>query len=212
MKPDMNSGSAAARGAALPVARLVLAIGLIVGSAAAVADEANDQSADTSAPTSAKWAARKLHFTYMGFTSHYSCDGLRGQMTSILQELGVRDDLVVKSTGCTRFEGPEEFPGVDATFSVLVPAGSSEKGAAGSPAVAARWETVTLDSDATRRTGQGECELIEQVKQYVLPLFTTRNLSYSTHCFPHSDSLAGARLSVEVLRPVKPPPPKSPPA
>ena len=210
MKP--GSEAAAARGAASPVARVLLAISLIVGSAGAMADGSDAQSSDTAAPTSAKWVARKLQFTFMGFTTHYTCDGLQGQMKSILQQLGVRGDLVVKSRGCTRFDGPEPFPGVSATFAVLVPAGSGEKVAANSPDVAARWETVTLDSDTTQRTGQGGCELIEQVKKSVLPLFTTRNLAYSSDCFPHSESLVGARLSVEVLRPVKPPPAHSPPA
>jgi hypothetical protein len=137
----------------------------------------------------------------MGFT-RYTCDGLLEQMKSILQRLGASADLVVKPYGCTQFEGPEPAPGVDATFSVLEPAtggGQSEGTGTGVPAL---WEKVTLNSDTTRRyNGAGNCELIEQVKKRVLPLFATRNVDYSTDCYPHADSLQGTRLSVDVLRP-----------
>jgi hypothetical protein len=131
-------------------------------------------------------------------------------MKWILQQLGAGDDLVVKSRGCTRLVGPEPFPGVDATFSVLEPAGARDQGAVNFP-VAGRWDTVSLDSDTTRRTNAGSCELIEQVKKRVLPLFSTRNVDFSSDCFPHTDSLVGARLSVEVLRPDKTPTPQSAP-
>lgn len=186
--------------------RVWLFIVLIVGSTVAVAAGPDDSSTQAGTSVSASWVPRKLHFSYVGFTAHYSCDGLRDQMKRILQQLGVRKDLVLRSTGCTRLEGPESFPGVDATFSVLEPAGDGDHDAA-AQGVAARWDKVILDSDTPGRTGAGECELIEQVKQRVLPLFTTRNLTYSSDCFPHSESLGGVRLSVEVLRAVKSPAP-----
>jgi len=213
MKPAMGSVFAARRRVAPPwrLARLVLSGALIVGSAAAVAAGPDDQSAQTETSIAANWTPRKLHLTYMGFTAHYSCDGLREQMKSILRQLGAREDLVVKPSGCTRLQGPEPFPGLDATFSVLEPAGGGGQGAGDARAVAARWEKVTLNSDTPRRDAAGGCELIEQVKKHVLPLFATRNLIYSSDCFPHAESLAGARLSVEVLLPVKPPLPKSAP-
>jgi len=172
------------------------------GSPAASNDTRSDSQA--AASVSSAWTPRKLHFTYTGFT-RYSCDGLLEQMKSILQRLGASADLVVKPYGCTRFEGPEAAPGVDATFSVLQPAtgdGQSESTGKGVPAL---WEKVTLNSDTTHRfNGDGNCELIEQVKKRVLPLFATRNVDYSTDCYPHADSLKGTRLSVDVLRPVNP--------
>ena len=175
--------------------------GLFVGAAAAAPA---DSSADATSTTSAKWVPKKLNFTFVGFTAHYSCDGLKGALTSILKDLGAGKDLVVKSTGCVRFDGPEQFPGVNATFSVLEPAASAGKDAGNSPEVAARWDKVTLDADKPRQQIDGSCELIEQVKKSVLPLFSTRNVEFSTDCFPHTQSLAGAKLSADVLKPVKP--------
>jgi hypothetical protein len=210
MSPVIGSAIAATGGGAWPRKLLyaLLASALTVGPAGAVAAGSSDQPAESATP--AKWAPRKLHFSYVAYTAYYSCDGFRDQVKSILQQLGAGDDLVVKSRGCTRLEGPEPFPGVDATFSVLEPAGGAGyQGAANSQNVAARWDSVTINSDTTRRTNEGACELIEQVKKWVLPLFTTRNLSFSSDCFPHTTTLAGARMSVEVLRPVTPPLPQS---
>jgi hypothetical protein len=194
-----------------PVAsyRIRLTLGLITTLLAAVAVGApSDDAAAEGASVSAKWVPRKLHYVYQGFTAHYSCDGLQEQVKQILQKLGA-SDLNVRRSGCTRLEGPEPFPGVNATFSVLEPATVAAKGAANSQEVAARWETVTLDASTPTRDNAGGCELIEQVKKEFLPLFATRNLQFSSDCFPHTASLVGAHLSVEVLRPVKPPPPPS---
>jgi len=185
------------------LATALVSSSLAAGSAGVVAAGEADQPAQTL--TAGKWVPRKLRFTYSGFTAHYSCDGLRDQVTSILRQLGAGNDLVVKSRGCTRLEGPEPFPGVDATFSALEPSGGSAAPGTVSQSVPARWDEVTLNSDTTRNyTNEGGCELIEQVKKYILPLFATRNLKFSSDCFPHTVSLSGARLSMEVLMPVKP--------
>src|SRR5262249_7386616 len=135
---------------------------------------------------------RKVHFMYTAapdfHTTYYSCDSLQGQITTILRQLGARD-AVVRPVGCTT-SGPERFPGVDATFSVLEPAGSGNDDSASSKSVEANWDKVTLNTDTP------SCALMEQVKQRILPLFATRNQS----------SGCSQRFTVEVLRPAKPAP------
>jgi hypothetical protein len=69
----------------------------------------------------------------------------------------------------------------------------------------ARWETVILQGSTPVRSDAPGCELIEDAKKTFLPLFTTRNLKFSSDCFPHAASIASSRLSVDVLRPVKTP-------
>jgi hypothetical protein len=175
---------------ALRFATVVLASSLLIGSAGAVVPASDAQA--TVAPTAAKWVPRKIHFMYSAVSTssvstYYSCDSLEGQIKAILRELGARDE-VVKTFGCMTNGGPERFPGVDATFSVLEPAGSGDQGAAGSKNVEAHWDKVTLKPDTS-------CELIEQVKRQILPLFATRN--QASGCSP--------RFSVEVLQPVKSP-------
>jgi len=169
------------------------------GLAVSVIAGATETTGAAAATTSAKWVPRKLHFMYSpvapGFvTTHYSCDGLQDQMTTILRQLGASSDLSVRSVGCTRASGPEPFPGVDAQFSVLEPAASAHQGEASSTTVAARWDKVTFKPDTS-------CQLLDQVKRNVLPLFATRNVK--------ADCPVG--FSLEVLRPVKSPQPQAAP-
>lgn len=175
---------------------------LLVGPNSVLAAPADENPAQTTIP--ARWVPRELHFVYQGFTSLYSCDGLIGEMKQILQQLGAGSDLVLKPSGCTQLSGPELMPGLYAKFSVLEPAGADDHGAAGSAGVIARWDTVELDADTPRQRNSGGCEFIEQINKQVVPLFTTRNVTFTSNCFPHNVSLAGAHLSVEVLRPDKP--------
>jgi hypothetical protein len=170
---------------------VVLASSLFVASVAAVAATSNEETT-ASATTAAKWVPRKIHFMYTAVspsssTTYYSCDKLQSQMTTILRQLGARDE-VVEPFGCITKGGPERFAGVDATFSALEPSGSADQQATGSQNVDAHWDKVTLASGIS-------CDFIEQVKKSILPLFSTRN--QSSGCPP--------RFSLDVLLPVKSP-------
>jgi hypothetical protein len=149
---------------------------------------------------SAHWVEKKLNFVYQGFTTHYSCDGLRDQMIKVLTQLGARSDMKVRERGCTSTLGrPEPFPGVDATFSVLEPV--PVNGAVETQFVPARWEPMKLDFGHGSLDQAGQCELIEQVKHKVLPLFTTRNVDFTNTCVPHQLTPGGTRLEAEILKP-----------
>ena len=156
------------------------------------------------APPAAHWVERKLDYTYMGFTTHYSCDGLRDNVRDVLLALGARKkDLQIHSTGCTRLSGaPEPFPGVTAHFWVLVPVTPDEIGKVGDTAThPTQWHTVNLVNRFRFRFDQGQCELLEQLKDKALPLFTSRNLVYRSSCVPHQISPGDLKFSVDVLSP-----------
>ena len=147
------------------------------------------------------WVPKHVQFIYQGFTSHYSCGGLQDQIRDMLQKLGARD-LRVQQMGCVRPEGPTEFPGVNVTMSVLVPASSAEASkakSAGAP-VQAEWKEVVLMPVNAGYNEEGDCELIEQFKQTFLPLFTTRKIDYGSTCVPYQLTL-GTHLSAQVLVP-----------
>jgi len=82
-------------------ASLVLAAGLgALSSAGAWADEGAQASAgqgeQAPAMEAAVWTPKEVQFTYMGFTSKYTCDGLRDTVREMLLHLGARkDDLKV---------------------------------------------------------------------------------------------------------------------
>ena len=145
----------------------------------------------------AVWASRAVSFVYQGFTTHYSCDGLRDKIEEMLSKLGARD-LSVLRYGCTRPFGVEPFPGVRVTMRVLVPASSRDGRKAGGPVVTAHWRNVVLMPDNAGVQEEGNCELIEQFKETFLPLFSTRHIRYQSNCIPHQLTL-GTHLSAEVL-------------
>jgi hypothetical protein len=149
----------------------------------------------------AAWVPKHVQFIYQGFTTHYSCDGLRDQIRSMLAKLGARD-LQVREIACIRPDGPSPFPGVNVKMRVLAPASSAEASQdknAGA-AVEAHWKNVVLMPENAGLESQGNCELIEQFKETFLPLFTTRNVRYESNCIPHQLTL-GTHLSAEVLMP-----------
>jgi hypothetical protein len=180
------------------VAAMVLVAGLGAGPAVSFG-----QAADTAPAPAAHWVERKLDYTYMGFTSKYSCDGLQDNVRAILLALGARKaDLQIRSQGCTKFEGPEPFPGVSARFWVLEPLKPDASGKVGDTAAQAQWQSVDLTRVRGGDWRQSQCELLEQVKQKMLPLFTSRNVNFHSSCFPHDISPGEIQFSVDVLRPL----------
>ncbi len=183
----------------MTVSRLVLRM----AAAAAAATLLAAVPALAAAPDSvaAVWVPKQVQFIYQGFTTHYSCDGLRDQIRTMLQRLGAKD-LKVQEMGCVRLSGPSPFPGVDVHMRVLVPASSAEASKSGSaaPGVQAHWKNVVLMPSNADFNDQGNCELIEQFKETFLPLFSTRKVDYGSTCVPHQLTL-GTHLSAEVLMP-----------
>jgi hypothetical protein len=154
------------------------------------------------------WTHKELRFTYMGFTTKYSCEGLRGTVREILLQLGARkDDLKVYDIGCTgRIGAPEPLPTVNIKMSVLQPA----TGAPSEVPVSAHWKPVDLTAYRPGIDAAGKCELFEQVKQHILPQFTVRNLDASFTCVPHQLTPGGQRLVAQVLVADQPPPAPAP--
>ena len=179
-------------------AAAVFSLSLSVGALAEPPAESSPP--QSSPPTWAVWTPKELRFTFMGFTSHYSCDGLAGKMRSIVLQLGARSsDLKVREIPCSAPSGrPTEFPGVTVNMNVLTPWDAASANATATP-VPAHWRLVEISTDRDPLREAGDCELIEQVKTRVLPLFTTRNVEYRSTCIPHELQIGGTVLKAEVL-------------
>jgi hypothetical protein len=177
----------------LAAAALAVVGPVVVAAAAPAADPANPAGSETEAV----WTPKEASFTYAGFTTKYSCEGLVSQVRSVLLSLGARrDDLVVIGTGCLEAGRPVPFPGVKVRMNVLMPA----SGTAGN-AVAAQWKPVRVRLDTDPLAEAGQCELVEQIKQKLLPLFATREVEFKPNCVPHQLNPNGTRLSAQVLVP-----------
>lgn len=150
---------------------------------------------------SAHWVRRTFEFTYLGFTTQYSCSGLRDKLASVLVQLGARrQDLNVHPVGCANTLGkPEPAPSVEGSFYVLQPV-SGRKAASGVRTVPAQWRTVDVHLARSGVDQAGQCDLMEQIKQKLLPMFAARDVRFSSNCIPNQLTLPGALLQARVLR------------
>src|SRR6202165_980949 len=103
-------------GSALRVVAAGAVAVLLTATGWAAADEAG---AAATHGESAVWTPKELTFAYQGFTTKYSCDGLRDKVRSILLKLGAREDLQVNASPCSSLGGPDPFPGVRIKMNVL---------------------------------------------------------------------------------------------
>jgi hypothetical protein len=132
------------------------------------------------------WQTHKYSFQFLGFTSTYSCDGLADKLKELLLAAGARADAKSQPGACAApFGQADKFARADLTFSTLAPLDAAA--ASGKP-VNGTWRAVILAAHAPRDLQIGDCELVEQFRQQVLPMFTTRNLVSNTTCIPNQES------------------------
>jgi hypothetical protein len=136
------------------------------------------------------WQHHTVTFNYTGFTSLYTCNGLEGHVRQILLHLGARKDLQVSAVGCP---GPVDSPSrtawVRTDFYTLAPAADT----AGSDTVRARWTPLEVTAMRPSFMGEGDCELVDQMKDLITKNFSLRDVEYRARCIPnelHMDSYA----------------------
>lgn len=132
------------------------------------------------------WQEHHYSFVYMGFTSTYSCDGLADKIKLLLIAAGARQDAKSSPGACANgFGVPDTFARAELTFYTLAPSGP------GTPAtsqITGVWRPVSVAYRSPRELLTGDCELVEQFRNTVLPMFTTRNIEDHTTCIPHQES------------------------
>jgi hypothetical protein len=181
---------------------------LLAGSIALAADAAD--SAGQGQPGS--WQPHSYEFHFMGFTSTYSCDGLAEKLQLLLRLVGARPHATVVAL-CARGNGvPDRLAQASLKFSTLQPADPNAPGAAASAPESAPgvWRHVELTPRHPFDLQTGDCELVEQFRDTLLPMFATRNVNNQVTCVPHQDSGSNFSLSFDVFAP--PPPVKGAPA
>ena len=67
------------------------------------------------------------------------------------------------------------------------------------PPIPAHWQTIQLRLNTDPLHEAGDCELIEQIRQKILPQFAARSVEFNSHCVPHQLSAGGNWLRAEVL-------------
>ena len=184
----------------LPI-RMLCAAALMAGLplAAGAADTPNADVPGAAAVTEAgSWQDHDYQFNYMGFTAIYSCDGLADKLQLLLRLSGARADAKVMPS-CTRGFGlPDKLAQAHVKFSTLhAPASDTS--------VDGVWRHVELSPHHPFDLHSGDCELVEQFRDTLLPMFLTRNVKQQITCVPHQQSGSSFSLSFDVLAPLPQP-------
>jgi hypothetical protein len=144
------------------------------------------------------WQHHKVTINYFGITSLYSCDGLGEHVRSILLHLGARKDAKVDASGCPQGpEVPSHTAWITSDFYTLAPADS-----ASAETIRAHWAPREVTPHQPYFMGDGDCELIEQMKGLISGSFALRAFSYRTDCVPHEITVDGFGIKAEALVPV----------
>jgi hypothetical protein len=143
------------------------------------------------------WQKHEYSFQYFGFTTTYSCDGLASKLRVLLIAAGARADAKSTSGACVRGYGnPDKLARANLKFYTLEPVGNGKNA---NPPIGGVWRPVRFADRSPREVAPGDCELIEQFRDKVLPMFTTRNVDSGMTCIPNQLSGSGVSLKFEVF-------------
>lgn len=157
---------------------------------------------DDGAPPTGVWQKHEYRFNVLGFTTTYSCDGLADKLKLLLLAAGARKDVKAEPAACAHgFGRPDEFATAYLTFYTLSTPGTNQAGArtADAASVSGSWRTVQFTPHKPSQLGWGDCELIEQFRDRLLPMFSVRNVSDKTTCVPHQQSGSDFNLTFDAL-------------
>src|ERR1700761_3306459 len=139
------------------------------------------------------WVKHDTVFQFMGFTSTYSCDGLAYKLRILLIAAGARADAKSTADACSSGYGrPDKFARARLIFYTLAPATAG--GSDGVP-VDGNWRSVVFADRSPRDLRLGDCELVEQFRDKILPMFATRQVESGMTCIPNQ--LSGSLISLK---------------
>jgi hypothetical protein len=145
---------------------------------------------------SAVWKEHKAKFHYYGMTSLYTCDGIEGKVKQILVAMGARADAKVSASGCEHgMSAPSKTAWVSAQFHTLQPSAPGDTAAP----VKAKWANVEIAPRRPLFMGEGECELVDQLRKTISENFVLRDVDYRTSCMPRQITLADYRVTAKAL-------------
>jgi hypothetical protein len=196
----------------------ITAVSLSVTVSSSVAARTPDPPSRALQIVEAVWKVQSLTFAYSGYATVYSCDALLAKVRGILQGLGARDTLRIRSMGCTdmvthgRMEITLESPVVATPESIealttydskqeLVARVRNEHLASAEDVqrFPAAWKTISMTRDRSLKLGPSDCELVEQLRRDVLPHMSIRVEYDRLRCSPVFGNIGQPQLRVAAL-------------
>lgn len=149
----------------------------------------------------AAWKFYEISFPYTSHHTYYSCTGLESRLESILKDLGARKDVRVRASGCVH-----DVSGMlTARIKVNLPVAADADTPADQKPFVANSQTITLKSRTQGEVGAGDCELLEQVRDRLLPKLKMEVVKDNLSCIPGQATPANYSLQVAALVPAKEP-------
>jgi hypothetical protein len=166
----------------------------------------------------AVWKVQSLSFAYSGYATVYSCDALLDKVRVILQSVGARDTMRIRSWGCTdmvthgRMDITLESP-VEATpenIRALTTYGSTKElvarvrneqlqSAEDMQRFPATWKSVSMTREKKLKLGPSDCELVEQLRRDVFPRMSIRVEHDRLRCSIAFGNIGQPQLRVSAL-------------
>jgi hypothetical protein len=175
-----------------------------------------------SAPVQATWQTQEIRYSYTGFTTAYNCDAAEDRIKAILRALGAHEQTKVSATGCNLNRPSRNFF-ITITTATPVPVGEATAksqaetsreellkrlGVASAQldgTFPAEWKTVELSRNRRLNLEGGDCELMEGLKDRVLPKLGVKIISSRVQCIPRQVSIQAPELTVSALVPMAKP-------
>jgi hypothetical protein len=196
----------------------ITAVSLSVTVSSSVAARTPDPPSRALQIVEAVWKVQSLSFAYSGYATVYSCDALLAKVRGILQSLGARDTLRIRSMGCTdmvthgRMEITLESPVVATPENIealtsydskqeLVARIRNEHLASAEDVqrFPAAWKTISMTRDRSLKLGPSDCELVEQLRRDVLPHMSIHVEYERLRCSPVFGNIGQPQLRVAAL-------------
>ena len=180
------------------------------------------QAAESSAPVQATWKTQEIRYSYVGFTTAYDCDAAEDRLKAILRALGAHEQTRVSAQGCNLNRPSRNFfitittatpvPLADAKPTATVNTSKEELlkrlGVASKQldeTFPAEWKTVELSRDRKLDLEPGDCELMQGLRDHVLPKLSVKILADRVECIPRQLSYQTPELKVSALVPLATP-------
>lgn len=181
---------------------------------------AQSTAADEAAVPS-KWKVQEINYSYVGFTTAYDCDSAASKVKAILETLGAHPDTQVRASGCPTSRPSRNFF-VRITVATPVPAAEAQqtnadksrqellkrlgvKNGLSEDEFPATWKVVDLSKERRLDIRPGDCELIEGLRDKVLPKLAVKIEEDRVSCTPNQLSVLPPQLRVSALVPLKSP-------
>lgn len=182
---------------------------------------ANAQSPVDDSVVEAVWKPQRVNFVYRGYTTFYSCGGLRQKLEKILTTVGARGGIEMRAYSCddaqatARFqivltspveatqENVEQLTTYDARDELVARVrGEQLPSAEDLPRFPAVWKTISFARSREMRLAPGDCELVLQLRRHILPRMSVHVVSDQVRCSTFGN-IGSPRLTVSALVPVE---------